>query len=107
MMAATPSSPSAPARRRARSITASSSSSDNAWSELPRRIPEDPGVPGRLEETWQEGVLGLQTHQHQDIRPVEQHRKARLHRHGMNIFDAGGNTRDLDEGAPHDPGPVR
>ena len=74
--------------------------------DVPRGIPEDLRISRRLEEGGQERVLRLQTEQQHDVRPVEQHREARFHLHRMNVLDAGGDARDLDEVAPHVPGHV-
>src|SRR5437879_11206704 len=63
-------------------------------------VSEDPGIPSLLEEAGQEGVLTLQPDQQEDVRSVEQHRETRFHWYVVNIFDAGGEARDLDEVAP-------
>ena len=61
------------------------------------RVAQDLRVARRLEQAGQEGVLGLEAEQHDDVGAVEQDGEARLHRHGVDVLDAGGEARHLDE----------
>ena len=45
----------------------------------------------------QEGVLGFEAQQHDQVGAIEQDGKAGLHRHGVDVLDAGGEAVDLDQ----------
>ena len=49
-----------------------------------------------FEQRGQEGVFAVKSDQHQQVGPVQQRHEARLHRHAVRVFDAGGQAADLD-----------
>ena len=69
----------------------------NRGVDITRSIAPDLRVPAGVQERRQEGVLGLEAHQDDHVSAIEQHGKLGLHRHGVDVFHAGGDASDVGE----------
>ena len=56
----------------------------------------DARVLARLQQRRQEGVLAVEPHQDQQVRPVQERHEARFHRHPVRVFDTGGEAVHID-----------